>query len=126
MLPSRQLRDAASPCKQIREGVTVDAGLFLVVLVAGEREVGDRRLRTEQERLLRQVPVDDSERAQRAAAQESQPRWIAVLHDAFQEAQGCVVAGELVIVEQHPAQDLKPLVLVAAAITGTAVCPTGA
>ncbi len=105
--------------------VAVDAGLFFVVLVADQREVGDGRLRAEQEGLLRQMLVDDAEGAERAAAQEFQHRGIAALHDALQETQGRVVARELVVVEQHPAQDFQPLVLVAAAVPAEAVGQPG-
>ncbi len=69
--------------------------------------------------------VDDRERAERAAAQELVHGRIAALQDALEEAQGRVIAGELVVVEQHPAQDFQPLVLVATAVTAEAVGQPG-
>src|SRR5690606_9247489 len=112
MLPARKRSDAPLPRLNVRERAVVDAGVFLVVLVADEREIGDRELVADEERASRQVLVDDRERAQRAFREEVAHRRIARLHQSDHPAQRCVVARELVIVEQEPSEDRETLLFV--------------
>ena len=79
------------------------------------RDVGDGRPVAEQEIAARQMLLDDAEGGLGAAAQEFGHRRLAGLLDADEEAQRGEIAGEFVIVEQDPAQDLALLIRVAAA-----------
>src|SRR5688572_27458514 len=121
MLPTRKLRNATRPRKQVRELRAVDRRRLLVIVIAHKREVRDRRLLAQNERARGEVLVDDAEGPEYAAAQELDHRRICALLNADQPAQRRVIARKLVIVEEDPAQDLEALLRAPAAETAGAL-----
>ncbi len=111
MLPIGQRPDAVEPFGDIREGSGIDAELVAEEQIAAERQVGDRRSTADDEILGREMAVEHAIGAIDPCPQELGHRRLSRLHVGQHEAQRRRVAGEFMIVEQDPPQNLAPLIL---------------
>ena len=105
-LPPRHLLDALLPRFDVAERGQVHTGVLRHEHIPRQRQVGDGQAPADHERRLRQVRVDDLVRRRGPIAQKARDVGFTGLLQAEQEPQHRVVAGELVVVEQHPAPDL--------------------
>src|SRR5262249_24901298 len=83
-----------------------------VIEVAGQRYIGDGRLRAQNKGAARQALVENGQRAFSAALKQIEHRRMAGRLSAnAKETAGAEVATELLIVEDDPAQRFQPLIL---------------
>src|SRR5467141_3247123 len=112
--PAGKRAYALQPGADTRVIRPADAELIGPVEIPAQGEIGNGRFVADSEASILQMRIQDAQRGLHAPAQEVVHLRLADFRQVHHVAQRGNVAGESVVVPEHPAQDLASLVLVAA------------